>query len=627
MSEKGVSYVLRLSVLPIVVAFLVCCACIQGSDVWPLVLTGTPIPGTAGYRLSGFFEAPVNASGTIVFPATFTTPEKITGQGVFKIENGELKRVMLSGETVPDSPGDFFGNSGSATINSRGDIAFIANTTGPRQVIFIRSASTWTRVVDLNGPVPGVEGGSFQLLTSPIINDLGDVVFGADFSTGSGAQFTSGSGVFLYSHGVVSAVSLHANRDYFALNNLGEVAFKEQGSPGISLYSAGTSQVVISFPQTVPGVSSTIGFASNLFLSDDRDIVFTAEALQPGPRGSFVYSPAVVRWHSGVLEKIAASGDSVPRFDDSKFTISFRAAGLSRSAVLFSATTDKSGDVVGRYEGGELSTIAGARDFIDGIGTLDLLAQPDFDAQDGKSVTFLANAAMSTSIGIYAAVANPKYTLRFPHIADGGGDSGNGWQTTFALGNRSADPAATTISFYDDSGTPLYLKVAGQEVSQVSLVVPGRGVASIQTEGGPQLKTGWAVAETDASLSGIAIFGLLNAGHAASEVGSPASLPLRSFSVFVQVGGATATGVALGNPNTVEANVTLILRDANSTEVAQTSLVLPPMGHIGRYVNELFPNVAFGQFEGKVEVVSTQAIAALTLRQHDLAFTSLPVIP
>jgi hypothetical protein len=38
-------------------------------------------------------------------------------------------------------------------------------------------------------------------------------------------------------------------------------------------------------------------------------------------------------------------------------------------------------------------------------------------------------------------------------------------------------------------------------------------------------------------------------------------------------------------------------------------------------------SVPAGQSEGKIEILSTQPLAALTLRQRGAIFTSLPVVP
>jgi hypothetical protein len=129
-------------------------------------------------------------------------------------------------------------------------------------------------------------------------------------------------------------------------------------------------------------------------------------------------------------------------------------------------------------------------------------------------------------------------------------------------------------------------------------------------------------------LSGIAVYALSDrTSKLLGEVGSSATVRLRSFSVFIEGDARTATGIALANPNTQAADVTLILRDSNSTEVARSSITLASMGHFAKYAGEIFSSASLGTFQGKIEVVSSQPLVGLTLRQQESTFTSLPVIP
>jgi hypothetical protein len=280
------------------------------------------------------------------------------------------------------------------------------------------------------------------------------------------------------------------------------------------------------------------------------------------------------------------------------------------------------------FHDGQLTTIASENQSVDDIGTFDSLSSANFDPHQGPLILFPAGSALSPSIGLYAATAASQYTLRFPQIADGGSASKGGWRTRFDIANRSTVAATATISFYDDNGAPINLSIAGQQQTQTMITVPALGVAQVQTDGGAQLKTGWALLQSDQNLSGIAIFSLLDdSGNLINEVGVPAALALRSMSVFTQAGSNTSTGVALANPNSSLTNVTLVLKDSASAELARTSMNISPMGHVARYAGELFPGVTLGNFEGRIDVFATQPVAAVTLRQRELVFTSLPIIP
>jgi hypothetical protein len=64
-----------------------------------------------------------------------------------------------------------------------------------------------------------------------------------------------------------------------------------------------------------------------------------------------------------------------------------------------------------------------------------------------------------------------------------------------------------------------------------------------------------------------------------------------------------------------------------TSEVGRTSVSIPPNGHLARYASELFPGAPLAAFEGKIEIISSRPLVALTLRQRENVFTSLPVIP
>jgi hypothetical protein len=162
----------------------------------------------------------------------------------------------------------------------------------------------------------------------------------------------------------------------------------------------------------------------------------------------------------------------------------------------------------------------------------------------------------------------------------------------------------------------------------MTVSVPALGVAQFQTDGTGTLHTGWAKVQADQSLSGIALFGFYDgAGNFVGEVGDAAAVPLRSMSLFVQSGSSTATGIALANPNSSAASVTLTLKDANSNTVSTTNMTVTALGHIAKYAAEMFGTVPPGEFQGKMDVVSTLPIVAITLRQRGSVFTSLPIIP
>ncbi len=608
-------------------------------DVTPVVFSGQPAPVTNG-RFTGIRQASVNSSGDMVFNASLDVGG-VQGAGVFEISGGVLSPVALEGQALPDSFGLYFGgNFGDPQINSNGDITFTANFasdaagTNFGSGLFSYSGGALHKIVDTSMAVPGMSRQTFNSFSSAPINDSGDVAFIAGIGSVSPPVQR---GLFLMSHGNLIPVAFQPDfgGNIVSLNNHDEIVFTTQN--GISEFSGGVIKPIVTLGQSVPKTNLTVR-ADNPWINDDGDIVFVNYELQLAGRGNIPtpFSNAILRWRQGVLDKIAAVGDPVPGIAGATFWLSsFGSPRINESGIVFhSATAPASGQdivrLICRFENGQLSVIARGDQFVPGFGTPDSIAAPNFDNRQGPLVTFLA---VSTALvtppspeGLYSIAPGP-YTLLFPQIADGTG-AGGGWRTTFILANRSTTPASATVSFYDDNGAPISMSIGGQQQNQVTTSVPALGVTQFQTDGVAPLRTGWAKVQSDQSLSGIDLFSFFDgAGNFVGEVGVQASVPLRSMSLFVQAGSSSSTGVAVANPNTAPATLTLILRDSNSNEVARSSATVPAMGHLAKYAGEIFAGIPSGDFEGKMEVMSTLPIVAITLRQRGPVFTSLPIIP
>lgn len=265
-------------------------------------------------------------------------------------------------------------------------------------------------------------------------------------------------------------------------------------------------------------------------------------------------------------------------------------------------------------------------DLIAGLGALTNIfpGTTRFDAQQGPIVTFLSTTTFAS--GVFAAVP-ASHHLQLPQIANGTG-AGGGWVTTILLANQSSSTSFATVKFYDGNGAPMNVSINGQQLTQVSLSVPALGVAQFQTDGTGSLAAGWADVQSDQPLSGTALFGFLSSsGSFVNQVGAPAGTPLRALSAFAQSGAGVSTGVALANPNPAAASVTLTLFDSNSNSVATASVSIPANGHLAEYIEEMFPSIVLGNFQGKLNIVSTQPLIGLTLLQQGTLFTSLPIIP
>src|SRR5206468_2414487 len=149
---------------------------------------------------------------------------------------------------------------------------------------------------------------------------------------------------------------------------------------------------------------------------------------------------------------------------------------------------------------GKLSAVAQEGLMIDRIGTVEFIGFPRSDAQ-GTTKTFVANMNDGSFAGIYRAISGI-FRLYFPQIADGE-SAGVRWRTKLVLANRDTTPATATVYFYDDDGKPISVSSSGQTGDHFAFTIPSLGTTSILTDGVGSLRTGWAIVQTDQSLSGI----------------------------------------------------------------------------------------------------------------------------
>jgi hypothetical protein len=629
---------LALGVVAAIIALSSLTSTLDG-DVTPIVFSGQPAPGTANGRFDNIGGASVNVSGDMVFTASLDVGG-IPGAGVFKIVGGRISPVVLEGQPLPDNSGRYFGGGlGSSQINSNGDVVFTSNFdsdgTGTNfgWGLFLYAGGVLRKIFDSGTPVPGMSGQTFTSFGGAQINDVGDIAFvgGVDASP-AGLK-----GVYLLSNGNLTPVTVQSNfsSNDFSLNNRRDIVFVSDS--GISQFSGGSIRSIVTLGQAVPNTSLTV-LASQPWINDDGDVAFRNFEVRPSGRGNVPtpFPNAILRWRQGVLDKIAAAGDSVPGIPGATFRFSsFGAPRINESAIVFDADTEPSPgrpltSLICRFENGQLSVIARGDQFVPGFGIPSGISGPNFDNRQGPLVTFVANSGALVTPpspeGIYSIQAGP-YSLLFPHLADGMG-AGGGWRTTFILANRSAMPASATVSFFDDNGAPMNVFVAGQPQNQVNINVPALGIAQFQTDGSGSLKTGWAKVQSDQSLSGIDLFTFYDGiGTFVGEVGVQPSVPLRSMSMIVDAGTTAATGIALANPNTAAAAVTLMLKDSNATEIARSTITVPAMGHLAKYSGEIFSGMLSINPQGKIEVVSDLPIVAISLRQRGTVFNSLPIIP
>ncbi len=228
---------------------------------------------------------------------------------------------------------------------------------------------------------------------------------------------------------------------------------------------------------------------------------------------------------------------------------------------------------------------------------------------------------ISTNRALVAAAQAPLPTVDsfFAQVGDGiAGDIR--FQTSVILVNRGPD-TTVQLDFFDSSGTAMTLQLGELGMSSSFQIPLAEGASfSGQTSGSQGLQVGYARLRAPEGVGGTAVFARSEAdsGLVLFETGVPASRPLLAFSLFSDEVGSRQTGLALVNPNSETATLTVRLFDKQAVEQAGSpiQIELMPSQHLARFVNELFAGLE-EDFQGSLSVESDQPLAAVTLRQDD----------
>jgi hypothetical protein len=216
-----------------------------------------------------------------------------------------------------------------------------------------------------------------------------------------------------------------------------------------------------------------------------------------------------------------------------------------------------------------------------------------------------------------------------PQVANGSFENGS-FRTTFVLFNVNNVSTEVEIHLVQGpNGDSFNVTIPGLGTGdEFRLTLPAGASRILQTDGTGALAAGAARVSTSAKIGVSAIFSVFDAsGNFQTEAGVGSSAALTDFVIPVDVSGSFNTGVALYNPGTGTAAVTLILSDASGQEVGRNTLpTLNAGGHTAQFVTQLFPGSS--GLRGTLRVQSSLPIAAVGLRQNDppLSYTSLPAV-
>jgi hypothetical protein len=205
---------------------------------------------------------------------------------------------------------------------------------------------------------------------------------------------------------------------------------------------------------------------------------------------------------------------------------------------------------------------------------------------------------------------------------------GSEWRTSVTLANPSSSASGCVLSFFDDDGNPL--SIPGQaSAGGAPLTIQPQGAAMISTGGDGALVSGSVKVTGSGPLGGALTFSSRSLGLA----GVGPSVPTSGFIVPMtrSISGQWSTGLALASTG-APLSVSLTLRDPQGEPVSggQLELALRANGHTARFLEQLFPDAATGEFVGTLTVTAEGGTILGTAIQLGLEagrLTTLPVTP
>ncbi|HEY3131454.1 MAG TPA: BACON domain-containing protein [Acidobacteriota bacterium] len=220
-----------------------------------------------------------------------------------------------------------------------------------------------------------------------------------------------------------------------------------------------------------------------------------------------------------------------------------------------------------------------------------------------------------------------KPRIYFAQLGNGGGITSD-----LVLTNPSATSAATgRIEFFSNDGLPLQVGFSGAPpAGAIDFMLPPLGAQTFSTDGQGPVLAGSARVTSDIVVGGVVKFSIPGVGIA----GVGESQPVTGFVIPVRrKANGINSGIAIQSVESFPVTVTLTLRDKQGRPVSNAERVLANFaagGHLAQFIDELFPNVLTGDFEGTLLAQASGgkiAATALELGPQAGQFTTLPVTP
>ena len=185
--------------------------------------------------------------------------------------------------------------------------------------------------------------------------------------------------------------------------------------------------------------------------------------------------------------------------------------------------------------------------------------------------------------------------VAFPQIAVGGDPAAQNYITLLQLVNNNSSFTTGHIQLFSDSGSPLPVLFDGQGPQSTMDVKLDSGQSEqIQITLNGAITAGWMlITYTPSDALTTVILQFRSGTTLLSEIGvAPAFDTMTATDLAAETDVGLNTGIALANPDTINAYMFVRLWDPNTgASLATTTVTLPPNGHTAKFLTDLFPNV------------------------------------
>jgi hypothetical protein len=217
-------------------------------------------------------------------------------------------------------------------------------------------------------------------------------------------------------------------------------------------------------------------------------------------------------------------------------------------------------------------------------------------------------------------LANDTNTVQrlLPQLAFGGG-----WYTALYFTNTTTSAVSVAVNFTADNGTPLTIPSVGGSSTIVNLAP--RGTALIEVPNSGPLNQGYVAVSLPAGVTGYGVFRQSVPGIADQEGVVPLSSTSSTATTLIWDDTFYTTSVAIVNPSSVFATVSIIVRDAAGATIGGASISLAPKNKTALILRTLPGLGGMAGNRGSADfTVSSGNVAVLGLRFNGAAFTSIP---